>query len=394
MSHVRQIGFIDLPSDVSLRILANCDVVDVLRIERTCKAFRDIATTRHLWLTLLRGLPNEFAPDLVPHVSIVSLDCAHLKDLVVRAVRRNRNWNSSSPKVTHEFKVFVKSPKEGARKNINEASIVPGGDYLMVRWSKRFVQLYRLKNSELIWSYPNFDNSSELLSLNKFSSSRYNVDRISDDLLRVLFVAFENTNATLSMKVFEINLRQRCSEKTFDYRLSDINHHYHMDICFHGDHIVIKENTRGFRCFNWRTYGQSKLYPFNGRDGFTIASQLIKGFLFSAQLMLTSREEGSGALRVASIQQAPEVASGQEGTSSLSIESSILDTLPAVTKEYFQYALFQPSAHLGRALLLRDSDSEVHVQFHSHTSHGRRLSSISRNIIISVRANPFGNGIG
>ncbi|KAH8108576.1 hypothetical protein DFH11DRAFT_1516647 [Phellopilus nigrolimitatus] len=280
MCHLRQIEFIDLPADVSLKILTNCDVVDVLRLEMTCKTFRDIVATRHLWLTLLLGLPNEFAPDLLPHVSIVSLDCAHLKELVVRAVRRNWNWNSSSPKVAHELKVFVKKPENGAVQGINEASIVPGGDYLMVRWFKRFVRLYRLENSKMIWSYPNSDSRPELLSLNE-PSSRYNVDRISEDVLRVLLVAFVDETATsvffsfyksnctdsfdsiyrLSMKIFEINLRQRCSEKTFDYRLADIHDRHLKDIYFDGDHIVINEKTRGVRCLNWRTYGHAILYP-------------------------------------------------------------------------------------------------------------------------------------
>ncbi|KAH8106373.1 hypothetical protein DFH11DRAFT_1712132, partial [Phellopilus nigrolimitatus] len=152
----------DLPADVLLRILAVCDVVDVLRAETTCKVLRDIVATRHLWLTHLRGLPNECAPDLPPHVSLDSLDCIGLKTLVVRALRGNRNWNSPLPKATREIKVIVNNPIREPTLVVKKASLVPGGDYLMVRWSSSqvnpwlygYVQLLEVPNGEKIWLYP------------------------------------------------------------------------------------------------------------------------------------------------------------------------------------------------------------------------------------------------
>ncbi|KAH8108552.1 hypothetical protein DFH11DRAFT_1731836 [Phellopilus nigrolimitatus] len=122
---------VDLPADVLLKILGLCDVEDVLR---TCRVLRDVAATRHLWVSHLRGLPNECPPDLPPHVSLESLDCADLKTLVGRA--------SSYDKPIQE-PAFVR-----------KASLVPGGDYLVVHWENDSVQLLEVRKGEKIWLYP------------------------------------------------------------------------------------------------------------------------------------------------------------------------------------------------------------------------------------------------
>ncbi|KAH8108549.1 hypothetical protein DFH11DRAFT_1731834 [Phellopilus nigrolimitatus] len=166
------------PVDVLVGILALCNVEDVLQM---CKFLRDIVATRHLWLALLRGLPNDCAPNLPPHVSIVSLDFIGLKSLVVRAVCGNRNWNLLSPKITREIKLTVNDPRREPSVVVKKASLVPGGDYLMVQWSNSSVQLFEVSNGERIWLYPDPDCPS--------SESRrlwaYGVDRIAEKVLRV-----------------------------------------------------------------------------------------------------------------------------------------------------------------------------------------------------------------
>ncbi|KAH8108562.1 hypothetical protein DFH11DRAFT_1516659 [Phellopilus nigrolimitatus] len=183
----KQTRLVDLPADVLLRVLGLCGVEDVLRVEMMCRVLRDVAATRYLWLAQLRSLPNECAPNFPPHVSIVSLDFIGLKSLVVRAVRGSRNWNSPSPKATREIKVIVNDPVRKPARVVKKASIVPGGDYLLVEWTTRayvldgYLQLLEVSNGEKIWLYPDPDCPS--------SGSRrlwaYGVDRIADNVLRV-----------------------------------------------------------------------------------------------------------------------------------------------------------------------------------------------------------------
>ncbi|KAH8108547.1 hypothetical protein DFH11DRAFT_1632642 [Phellopilus nigrolimitatus] len=178
-----------LPADVMLMILALCCVADVLRVEMTCRVLRDVVATRHLWLALLRGLPNDCAPNLPPHVSIESLDFISLKSLVVRAVRGSRNWNSPSPKVTREIKFTANNPRREPLVVVNKASFVPGGDYLMVQWKANrtsdwihtYVQLLAVSNGENIWLYPN-PAHSDSLSRKLWGCG---IDHISENVLRV-----------------------------------------------------------------------------------------------------------------------------------------------------------------------------------------------------------------
>ncbi|KAH8092563.1 hypothetical protein DFH11DRAFT_1464093, partial [Phellopilus nigrolimitatus] len=136
-------------------IMAICPAAGLNVILQTCRVLRDIVATRHLWLAHLRGLPNECPPDRPPHVSVESLDCAGLKTLVVRAVHGNRNWSSPSPKITREIKVkvIVDAPIDEAP-IVTKASLVPGGDYLVVHWENDSVQLLEVRNGEKIWLYP------------------------------------------------------------------------------------------------------------------------------------------------------------------------------------------------------------------------------------------------
>ncbi|KAH8108566.1 hypothetical protein DFH11DRAFT_1086762 [Phellopilus nigrolimitatus] len=227
---------VDLPADVLLRILALCGVEDAVRIEMMCKFLRDVVATRHLWLTHLRGLPNECPPNLPPHVSLESLDCTGLKTLVVRAVRGGRNWNSLSPKVTREIKVIVKNPirkrvlgvTNAIRKRVlvvtnairkralvvTDATLVPGGDYLVVEWKTHlslwdgYLQLLEVSNGEKIWLYPDPDYSC--------SVSRklwaYGVDRISENVLRVATAETDYVEDKMSGFFFLSFRKQACTD--------------------------------------------------------------------------------------------------------------------------------------------------------------------------------------
>lgn len=166
-----------------------CPAAGLNVILQMCKFLRDVAATRHLWLTHLRGLSNECAPDLPPHVSLESLDCMGLKMLVVCAVRRNKNWNSPSPKVTREMNVIFDKPIQEPALVVKKASLVPGGDYLMVQWTSKsiewmhgYVQLLEVSNGEKIWLYPDPGSCSGSVLRRLWG---YGADRVSENILRV-----------------------------------------------------------------------------------------------------------------------------------------------------------------------------------------------------------------
>ncbi|KAH8092562.1 hypothetical protein DFH11DRAFT_1528906 [Phellopilus nigrolimitatus] len=276
----RQPKLVGLPADVLLMALALCGVEDVLRVEMTCRVLRDVAATQYLWLAHLRSLPNECAPNFPPHVSIVSLDFIGLKSLVVRAVRGSRNWNSPSPKATREIKVIVNDPVRKPARVVKKASLVPGGDYLLVEWTTRpfvldgYLQLLEVSNGEKIWLYPDPDCPS--------SGSRrlwaYGVDRIADNVLRVatietdwkiyselsvffFFFSFISQIALhrhlrffrMAIKVFEIDLCERRSKTIYDHQLGNgyLMEPYHLYL--QGDHIVLVGYAKALYFLNWKS---------------------------------------------------------------------------------------------------------------------------------------------
>ncbi|KAH8108572.1 hypothetical protein DFH11DRAFT_1516674 [Phellopilus nigrolimitatus] len=275
----KQQRLVDLPADVLLRILALCDVEDVLRVEMTCRVLRDIVATQHLWLSHLRGLPNDCAPNLPPHISVVSLDSIGLKTLVVRAVRGNRNWSSPSPNVTREIKVTVNNPTREPALFVNEASLVPGDDYLVVHWESgqpdlwkdNCVQLLEVPNGEKIWLYPDPDYSGSMLRMLWV----YSVDCVSEDILRVAtaetdspisrklsdFFPLSRSNKRaltywffrIAIKIFEIDLRQRRSEKIYDFQLVNDHLMEPRNLYLQGDHIVLVGWERILSFLNWKS---------------------------------------------------------------------------------------------------------------------------------------------
>ncbi|KAH8106371.1 hypothetical protein DFH11DRAFT_1270101 [Phellopilus nigrolimitatus] len=255
----KQQRLVDLPADVLLRILALCDVEDVLRVEMTCRVLRDIVATQHLWLSHLRGLPNDCAPNLPPHISMVSLDSIGLKTLVVRAVRGNRNWSSPSPNVTREIKVTVNNPTREPALFVNEASLVPGDDYLVVHWASgqpdlwkdNCVQLLEVPNGEKIWLYPDPDYSGSMLRMLWV----YSVDRVSENILRVATAETDSpiSRKLIAIKIFKIDLRQRRSEKIYDFQLVNDHLMEPRNLYLQGDHIVLVGWEEILSFLNWKS---------------------------------------------------------------------------------------------------------------------------------------------
>ncbi|KAH8113605.1 hypothetical protein DFH11DRAFT_311075 [Phellopilus nigrolimitatus] len=361
---------VDLPADVLLRVLALCDVDDVLRIETTCRVLQDIAASRHLWLAHLRGLPNECAPDLPPHVSLESLDCIGLKSLVVRAVRGNKNWNSPSPKATREIKVIFDKPIRKPALVVEKAYIVSGGDYLVVQWSTcqsyldDYVQLLEVSNGEQIWLYPDPDCSD--------SPARrlwgYGVDRIAENVLRVALAVTDSStrHKVTAIKVFEIDLRQRRSDTIYDHRLNGV---YPRNLYLQGDHIVLVGHTKDMSFLDWKFSCCASLKC----DSIIGASRLVRRFLFTVHFPVHPAKNFT--LRVTDVHQALEAVSGL-GRPPPAIH---MNTSPAETEADFQLSNCHPYAidmQAFNAFWRQESNIYICLFASFHGNHGSSIMAL------------------
>lgn len=119
-------------------------------------------------MAYLRGLSEEYAPDLPPHVDLGRLSGPEIKNIIIRAVRACHNWSNEYPKASREATLWVKNPggKMGhLREEKGHIVLVPGGEYVMVHWSRGFLQCYHVPTSECIWEISQILVEEEVIGL-------------------------------------------------------------------------------------------------------------------------------------------------------------------------------------------------------------------------------------
>lgn len=124
-----------------------------------------LVPVRTVWLSLLRSLDNARAPDLPPHVLLASIDGKTLREIVTRAARGYKNWNSvTGPEITREVVVKVaaplatrpQTPPGGASvptPEIMVSQLLPGGEYMVILWDDFCLQCWHIDGNECLWSY-------------------------------------------------------------------------------------------------------------------------------------------------------------------------------------------------------------------------------------------------
>ncbi|KAI5123470.1 hypothetical protein M0805_008840 [Coniferiporia weirii] len=121
----RQIGLLSrLVDDALLRILCHCDIIDLLRIEQTCKYLRSLVANREVWFTAVLRLPREASPSIAPHQTSEEAD---FRKLAVKAIRGYKNWTSEHPTPLHRRSLDL-SPAMLRR---SELQLLPGGRYMI-----------------------------------------------------------------------------------------------------------------------------------------------------------------------------------------------------------------------------------------------------------------------
>lgn len=127
---------------------------------KTCRVFRRLISSRYIWNRRLQELDQDHAPNLLPHVLLSSLSWEKLRDIVIRAERRhNRCAGPNAPRPTREITVDIhQSNKEGTLGQPSgwgsELFLLPGGEYLFVKWPKGVLQCWNVLSNKCIWTYP------------------------------------------------------------------------------------------------------------------------------------------------------------------------------------------------------------------------------------------------
>lgn len=104
-----------------------------------------------MWLAALRGLDFDHAPDLPPHISLISLPADEIRLKVVKAMRGPMNWTtpgSIGPKPTRQLFVRFTANRTSVDNSYEcAARLIPGKD-LVILISGRKLEVRRLQPME------------------------------------------------------------------------------------------------------------------------------------------------------------------------------------------------------------------------------------------------------
>lgn len=166
-----------LPTDIHVYLASLLDVDEVVALEQvssiifeaycwltvvatglqTCRCIRNTLDSQYVWYNIVKSLPIDCAPEILPYESPLSFSSSRLRRIALQAVSRSRNWNSAhGPTLTRE--VALELPVDST---YFKASLLPGGKYVMVRRGGS-LECWKLQPQTLIWGHKYGDNPASL----------------------------------------------------------------------------------------------------------------------------------------------------------------------------------------------------------------------------------------
>ncbi|KAJ7628100.1 hypothetical protein B0H17DRAFT_552795 [Mycena rosella] len=186
-------GLQGLVEDVLIRILAHCDVLNVLAIGATSKYFHHLAFSRNVWLTLVTKLAQWRFIDRRPDENMYDLSTEQLVDQVKRALHGPKTWSPPSRESRHLLQKGVDSLvwKSPATSNptplpvesrciilhldvprdpwgpgipfcMSEPKLLQGENYILQHWGT--LECWNVFEDKLVWKHTcSMDNATVLM---------------------------------------------------------------------------------------------------------------------------------------------------------------------------------------------------------------------------------------
>ncbi|EJD04355.1 uncharacterized protein FOMMEDRAFT_167559 [Fomitiporia mediterranea MF3/22] len=285
-------GLLDIPPDILLAIVCSLDVRDVLSLEQTCKKLQELATARHLWISLFQRLDLACAPDLPPHVDVSELSSSELRTLVVNAVRVYHQTLSGAARYYLKASVVPNNPQGTfgslrSRLGTSSATLAPGGRYLFLMWSEDVIQIYDLEcNSSCVWTYrPN--NIMALKSRLDFINLNYAFEVYQDRTITVLTGNYERENTQTWLEVHRLIPSVHRpgtfeSERVYVHKTAPF---FALAPLVWADYAVTQHGTT-FTVINWRQRWSTEIQCSSPGAGFQCS--LLQNTMFFCEMVLTS----------------------------------------------------------------------------------------------------------
>ncbi|KIO24196.1 hypothetical protein M407DRAFT_26391 [Tulasnella calospora MUT 4182] len=109
----RKISFLDLPTDIFLRLLEWLEMPDILNLRRACKWLKTFARLHATWVFLATyHVIGKNLPWPAWALPLLEVPSATLEHLTLRALRMRRLWDCGSQKTERKLSRFIQRPRE------------------------------------------------------------------------------------------------------------------------------------------------------------------------------------------------------------------------------------------------------------------------------------------
>ncbi|EJC98249.1 uncharacterized protein FOMMEDRAFT_162008 [Fomitiporia mediterranea MF3/22] len=255
---------IDLPKDVLLKVLSLSDWQDILMLEQTCCALKEIVASKTLWILLLGKLARQSCtPGLPKYIDIRQLDYLEIRSLVVRTLRwikicKGAGEGHIPDSIGNKQIVHIGAPVDAAdvldMREPTSFRLALQGKLLFIGYQKQ-LRVYNVQKDTCVWTR---------MSLSSGSNSNFigfALEEMSDSSIMIFVVSFDSKSNVMSFELFCLELDEENGTaiehpvaRNSSQRGSDENLRV-STLCLDGEFaalIVNNSQTRSAIVWNWK----------------------------------------------------------------------------------------------------------------------------------------------
>ncbi|KAJ6565171.1 hypothetical protein DFH09DRAFT_1363817 [Mycena vulgaris] len=259
----------DLNSDVLLCIFVLTDVATILSLSKVNKIFHEVASTKQLWILIIRGLASRGLVDPPLDDVLENMTTPALIDEVNRVVVGPRTWSPGSldpPTVSRETTI----PHGGMGMG---GELLPGGRYILFYcgpWvNGRWVECWEVYTGRRVWSYTQAGFCVWYAVFDFRGASK-----------AVVALVMDSPEGRARQLILEVDLQTGGSRKLLGL-CNELKNPHGLELS--ADCFVFEAGEWGYRFVllaNWRT-GEYLIFRVNNYQRFTLA--LFPGHIIVAK---------------------------------------------------------------------------------------------------------------
>ncbi|KAJ7609199.1 hypothetical protein DFH06DRAFT_1247481 [Mycena polygramma] len=150
----------NIGEDVLLRMFTRTDVSTVLALSQVSRYFHAVASTKQLWLSLIKSLSMRSLIDAPPQDTLINFSIDELIGEVKRTVVGPRTWSIHSPEaptLLRQFTISMEPDNATLRRSLSISELLPGGRYIVLITQDRLrhstLECWDVATARCVWTW-------------------------------------------------------------------------------------------------------------------------------------------------------------------------------------------------------------------------------------------------